>query len=74
MSRTVRTNLPEGIIAEPLGSLQKRYEDLDIGSYPHMYQTPSLSLVLRGTDEARIAQAAEKVRAMVRAAGDEPIG
>src|SRR5260370_4502514 len=34
VSRTVRTNLPEGIIAEPLGALQKRFEDLDIGSYP----------------------------------------
>eukprot|EP01036_Dinobryon_divergens_P047004 gene47004-62940_t len=34
VSRTVRTNLPEGIIAEPLGALQKRYEDVDIGSYP----------------------------------------
>ena len=27
LARTVRTNLPEGIIAEPLGALQKRYED-----------------------------------------------
>ena len=38
LSRTVRTNLPEGIIAEPLGALQKRYEDIDIGSLPGVPQ------------------------------------
>jgi molybdopterin-biosynthesis enzyme MoeA-like protein len=54
VSRTVRTNLPEGIIAEPLGALQKRFDDLDIGSYPAFRNgKPSVSLVLRGTDDAR---------------------
>ena len=62
MSRTVRTNLPEGIIAEPLGALQKRYEDLDIGSYPAFRNgKPSVSLVLRGTDDARLAPAAAEL-------------
>ena len=64
LSRSVRTNLPEGIIAEPLGALQKRYEDLDIGSYPAFRNgKPSVSLVLRGTDDARLATAsAELIR------------
>ncbi len=58
VSRTVRTNLPEGIIAEPLGALQRRFEDLDIGSYPAFRNgKPSVSLVLRGTDGARLAAA-----------------
>ncbi len=58
VSRTVRTNLPEGIIAEPLGALQRRFEDLDIGSYPAFRNgKPSVSLVLRGTDDARLAAA-----------------
>src|SRR5882724_1480514 len=58
LSRTVRTNLPEGIIAEPLGALQKRYEDIEIGSYPAFRNgRPSVSLVLRGTDDARLATA-----------------
>jgi len=58
VSRTVRTNLPEGIIAEPLGALQKRFEDLDICSYPAFRNgKPSVSLVLRGTDDARLAAA-----------------
>src|SRR3954469_16586230 len=62
LARTVRTNLPEGIIAEPLGALQKRYEDIDIGSYPAFRNgKPSVSLVLRGTDDARLATAAAEL-------------
>ncbi len=62
ISRTVRTNLPEGIIAEPLGTLQKRFEDLDIGSYPGFRNgRVSVSLVLRGTDDARLAAASSEL-------------
>jgi molybdenum cofactor synthesis domain-containing protein len=67
VSRTVRTNLPEGIIAEPLGALQKRFGDLDIGSYPAFRNgKPSVSLVLRGTDDARLATAAAELMATIR--------
>src|SRR5437763_11616569 len=67
LSRSVRTNLPEGIIAEPLGALQKRYEDLDIGSYPAFRNgKPSVSLVLRGTDDARLAAASAELMATIR--------
>ena len=80
LSRTVRTNLPEGIIAEPLGALQKRYEDLDIGSYPAFRNgKPSVSLVLRGTDDARLAAAAAELMATIRederrGGGVRPVG
>ena len=67
VSRTVRTNLPEGIIAEPLGALQKRFEDLDIGSYPAFRNgKPSVSLVLRGTDDARLASASAELVATLK--------
>jgi molybdopterin-biosynthesis enzyme MoeA-like protein len=67
LARTVRTNLPEGIIAEPLGALQKRFDDLDIGSYPAFRNgKPSVSLVLRGTDDARLATAAAELIATIR--------
>ena len=72
VSRTVRTNLPEGIIAEPLGTLQKRFEDLDIGSYPAFRNgKPSVSLVLRGTDDARLATAAAELIATIRTMNGE---
>jgi molybdenum cofactor synthesis domain-containing protein len=72
LSRTVRTNLPEGIIAEPLGALQKRFEDLDIGSYPGFRNgRVSVSLVLRGTDDARLeAAAAELVETLHKMNGE----
>jgi molybdenum cofactor synthesis domain-containing protein len=72
LSRTVRTNLPEGIIAEPLGALQQRYEDLDIGSYPAFRNgKPSVSLVLRGIDPARLEVAAAELMATIRTMNGE---
>ena len=72
VSRTVRTNLPEGIIAEPLGALQKRFEDLDIGSYPAFRNgKPSVSLVLRGTDDARLAAASVELIATLKGMNGE---
>jgi len=67
LSRTVRTNLPEGVIAEPLGALQKRFDDLDIGSYPAFRNgRPSVSLVLRGTDDARLVAASAELMETIR--------
>jgi molybdenum cofactor synthesis domain-containing protein len=67
LSRTVRTNLPEGIIAEPLGALQQRFDDLDIGSYPAFRDgKPSVSLVLRGTDDARLLAAVAELIGTIR--------
>jgi molybdenum cofactor synthesis domain-containing protein len=72
VSRTVRTNLPEGIIAEPLGALQKRFEDLDIGSYPAFRNgKPSVSLVLRGTEDSRLAAAAAELVATLKSMNGE---
>jgi molybdenum cofactor synthesis domain-containing protein len=67
LARTVRTNLPEGIIAEPLGALQNRYADIDIGSYPAFRQgRPSVSLVLRGTDDTRLQAAVAELIQTIR--------
>ena len=72
LSETVQCNQKEGDIGHGLGEIQKEFPALDLGSYPHMYQKPSLSLVIRGTDEKMIKAAAEKVRALVRSLGEEP--
>jgi molybdenum cofactor synthesis domain-containing protein len=73
LSRAVKINLPEGTIAEPLTALQARYPDLEIGSYPAFRQGKIMtSLVLRGTDEARLATAAEELAAILRDMGGEP--
>jgi molybdopterin-biosynthesis enzyme MoeA-like protein len=73
LSRTVRTSLPEGTIAEPLAALQSRYEDLEIGSYPSFRQGKiSTGLVLRGTDATRLDQGARELVGILAGMGGEP--
>ncbi|MBX6321948.1 MAG: competence/damage-inducible protein A [Rhodospirillaceae bacterium] len=74
LSATVVTDLGEGVIAKDLGALQERYADVEIGSYPWFRAGRfGTSLVLRGTDPARLAAAAEEVRALIRALGGDPM-
>jgi molybdenum cofactor synthesis domain-containing protein len=73
-SATVVTDLGEGVIAKGLTALQERYADLEIGSYPYFRAGKfGTSLVLRGTDPARIAAAAEELRILIRSLGAEPL-
>ncbi|OEO30828.1 molybdenum cofactor biosynthesis protein [Devosia insulae DS-56] len=76
-SVTIRCRVGEGTIGGPLGQLQGEFPDVKMGSYPQMGQTFVMTeLVLRSSDEARLAEAASRVREMVaeahRAAGLSP--
>ncbi|MDB5538620.1 MAG: competence/damage-inducible protein [Devosia sp.] len=73
-SVTIRCGVGEGTIGGPFGRLQEEFPDVKMGSYPQMGQSVVMTeLVLRATDEARLAEAAGRVREMVaeahRAAG-----
>ena len=69
MSVTVRAAVGEGTVGGPLGELQAQYPDVKMGSYPQMGKDRVMTeLVLRSADPDRLAEAAEKVRAMVDAA------
>lgn len=72
LSRVVQCNQKEGDIAFALEDIQNEFSDVDIGSYPHMGETPSLSLIIRGTDENRLDAAAARIAAMIRDCGEEP--
>jgi molybdenum cofactor synthesis domain-containing protein len=73
LSRTVVSNLGEGLIAADLSAVQDRWPDIEIGSYPfHRRGVFGSSLVLRGTDAARLEVAAEEVREVVRRLGGTP--
>jgi molybdenum cofactor synthesis domain-containing protein len=73
LSRTVSAKLPEGKMAAGLTELQARYPDIQIGSYPYFRGGQSgAAIVLRGTDAARLAAAAEELKALMRALGGEP--
>jgi molybdenum cofactor synthesis domain-containing protein len=72
-SRSVSCALSEGALAKDLGALQERYADLEIGSYPYFRRGDfGVTLVLRGTDKARIAGAVEELKALIRALGGDP--
>jgi molybdenum cofactor synthesis domain-containing protein len=75
VSRAVHVvGLPEGIIAEPLGQVQAKYPDIDIGSYP--FYRPSgngVAIVAKGTDAALAQAVVDEVTAIIAGFGKAPI-
>ncbi|MEQ9325940.1 MAG: molybdopterin-binding protein [Rhodospirillales bacterium] len=73
-SVTVTARIGESFMAKGLEAVQKEHPDIDIGSYP-FYRSGEVgsSIVLRSTDTAELAIAADKVRDVMRALGVEPI-
>jgi molybdenum cofactor synthesis domain-containing protein len=72
-SLAVTAHLGESQIAAALGEIQRRYPEIDLGSYPFAkdgrYGT---TLVMRGTDETALAKMRDEVRAVIVAAGEVP--
>ena len=74
LSNSVTCDLPESKIAESLENIQKNYQTVDIGSYPHFrVGDMGLSLVLRSTDNDNLHRATRDVVEMVRSFGREPL-
>ena len=74
ISRTIPVFLPEGVMAEPLGRLQNRHPDAEIGSYPFVRQGKfGTNLVIRSTDAAVINRVAEELRRIILDKGGEPM-
>lgn len=70
LSQTVVCDLPEGLLAAPLGALQDANPDVDLGSYPGKTAASfRVSLVVRGRGEDRVAAVAADLRAMVAQLG-----
>lgn len=73
LSRSVSCQLSEGALARDLGEFQARYPDLEIGSYPYFRRGDfGVTLVLRGTDNARLADAMDQVKSLIRRLGGDP--
>lgn len=73
LSRTISCELPEGRLAEPLGALQARFAEVDIGSYPfYRGQRFGTSIVLRTVDDAMLEAAAEALKEAMVALGGTP--
>src|SRR5947208_7195688 len=72
-SRSVSCHLAEGTLAKELGALQARYPDLEIGSYPYFLRGDfGVTLVLRGTDNGRLADATQELMELIRGLGGVP--
>lgn len=67
-SQSVVCRLKEGDIAEELGNIQKKYPDVEIGSYPSAAEDGGfqVTLVLTCSDEDLLAQATAAVQDMVK--------
>ena len=73
LSRSVSCALAEGTLAHDLGALQDRWPDLEIGSYPYFRRGDfGVTLVVRGTDRARLEAATAELRELIRALGGDP--
>jgi molybdenum cofactor synthesis domain-containing protein len=73
LSRSVSCSLGEGVLAKGLGELQTRYDDLEIGSYPYFRRADfGVTLVIRGTDRARLLAATEELKALILELSGDP--
>jgi molybdenum cofactor synthesis domain-containing protein len=72
-SRSVRVELAEGLIAECLSKLQDANPDVEIGSYPAMRRGSfGVSVVIRGTDEAKLDAVLAELKKGLVALGGAP--
>lgn len=69
-SRTLPFSRGEGTIAAGLGDLQAQFDDISIGSYPMKQDGRFMTnIVLRGRNEARLAEAEKAVAALIAELG-----
>ncbi len=73
LSRTVQCGLPEGKLAAGLETIQERFAQVEIGSYPS-YRAGGfgVAVVLRAQDAGALAAATDAVAELVRDLGDTP--
>jgi molybdenum cofactor synthesis domain-containing protein len=73
LSNSVGCSLPESIIAEQLSEVQKKYPQVDIGSYPHFRSgMAGVNIVLRSQNSDALKFATKDVIAFVSQYPDEP--
>lgn len=72
-SRAVTAYIREGDIAAPLGAIQERFPEVEIGSYPFVRgERIGTSIVARATDAALAEAVTAEVAAAMRRLGAEP--
>ena len=70
LSETIPAALPESVVAPELEALQACYPEVEMGSYPFQRGGRfGTSLVLRSTDESRLAAAAAELHEILHRLG-----
>jgi molybdenum cofactor synthesis domain-containing protein len=73
-SRSITAYLAESEIAEPLRQIQTQHPDSEIGSYPFFRDgRHGTTLVARSTSDQTLGIVADKIKAMIVAAGQTPV-
>lgn len=66
--------LGEGVLADGLGTIQREFPDVDLGSYPFYRASGNgVAVVAKGTNEARLKAAIEAVSGLMISLGGTPI-
>ena len=66
ITRTLRTNLAEGVFASDLGLVQQKFTDVSIGSYPSFRSArPGVNLVMRSTNADSLDRAIAETSNMI---------
>ena len=60
--KNITTEIPEGIFAEFVGDVQKKYPDIEIGSYPYFKKKSfGVSLIIRGDEEVLVNEVSDLI-------------
>jgi molybdenum cofactor synthesis domain-containing protein len=86
LSKTIDCHLTESSLANGLSSIQLKFQDVDIGSYPYQKETTEgylykpnhhpnwgVNVVLRSKEEEALHNAAHHVIELIRELGGEPV-
>lgn len=74
LSCSISCSLPESEMAEDVGELQNKYNNIEIGSYPHFRAgLLGLSIVLRSVDKDTLKNASEELVNIIKDRGEEPL-
>jgi len=66
LSASIDTSLRESSIAQELEDIQKKYKDVDIGSYPYFKDKPGTVLVMRSINKESIDLCEKEIRLLVK--------
>jgi len=66
LSVSIDSELRESTLADELSSIQKKYVEVDIGSYPYFKEKPGTVLVLRSIKKDKLETCEKEVRALVK--------